>query len=54
VSAPGRVQTTRTDSLRSTEDWSITSGATTVDAVNKDLQGWFAGPKTPGLIILEV
>jgi chitin deacetylase len=36
-----------------TEDWSITTGGTTVDAVNKDLQTWFAGPKNPGLIILE-
>lgn len=37
----------------STADWSITKGATSVAAVNKSLQTWFHGPKSPGLIVLE-
>jgi hypothetical protein len=43
-----------TDIHDSTEDWRITSGTTTVDAVDKLLQGWYSGPKSPGLVILEV
>lgn len=38
----------------STEDWSIgTPSGTTYDKVTQSLNQWFAGPKTPGLIILE-
>jgi chitin deacetylase len=39
--------------LCSTEDWSIASGGTTSAAVSKNLQKWFHGPKSPGIIILE-
>jgi chitin deacetylase len=38
---------------RDTADWSITTGATSVAAVDKSLQGWLHGPKSPGLIVLE-
>ncbi|KAL0950031.1 hypothetical protein HGRIS_010039 [Hohenbuehelia grisea] len=36
-----------------TEDWSIASGGTTMQAVNSSMSQWLAGPKSPGLIILE-
>lgn len=37
-----------------TEDWSIGStGGTTPQAVETNMQKWLSGPKSPGLIILE-
>ncbi|KAI0939158.1 hypothetical protein AcV5_000652 [Taiwanofungus camphoratus] len=37
-----------------TEDWSLTTpGGTNVSAVHASLEAWYAGPKSPGLIILE-
>lgn len=37
-----------------TDDWSIgEAGGTTVEFVNANLTAWIAGPKSPGLIILE-
>ncbi|TFK55730.1 glycoside hydrolase/deacetylase [Heliocybe sulcata] len=36
-----------------TEDWSLTSGGTTMQAINSSMTQWLTGPKTPGLIILE-
>ena len=39
--------------LNSTGDWSISTGVTTLDAVEQHLQQWITGPKSPGLIILE-
>ncbi|KAF7332210.1 Chitin deacetylase [Mycena kentingensis (nom. inval.)] len=36
-----------------TEDWSLTTGGTTLKAVNTSMQAWITGPKSPGLIILE-
>ncbi|KAJ7142131.1 carbohydrate esterase family 4 protein [Mycena crocata] len=36
-----------------TEDWSLTSGGTTPQAVNSSMTKWLTGPKSPGLIILE-
>jgi hypothetical protein len=39
---------------RSTEDWSITeANGATVAEVNKNMQQWLNGPKSPGLVILE-
>ncbi|KAJ7781239.1 glycoside hydrolase/deacetylase [Mycena metata] len=37
----------------STEDWSLTTGGTTLQAINTSMNEWITGPKTPGLIILE-
>jgi hypothetical protein len=38
----------------STEDWSITeANGATVAEVNKNMQQWLNGPKSPGLVILE-
>ncbi|TFY80616.1 hypothetical protein EWM64_g3396 [Hericium alpestre] len=34
------------------EDWSMPTG-TTPDKIHAQFQGWAAGPKTPGLVILE-
>ncbi|KAJ7700092.1 hypothetical protein B0H17DRAFT_1196088 [Mycena rosella] len=36
-----------------TEDWSLTSGGTTAQAINASMTEWLTGPKSPGLIILE-
>lgn len=36
-----------------TEDWSLTTGGTTPEQVHKDMASWFAGPKSPGIMILE-
>jgi len=36
-----------------TGDWSISTGGTTLAAVEANLQKWITGPKSPGLIILE-
>jgi len=37
-----------------TDDWQLNSpGGPTPDQVSAELQGWYAGPKSPGLIILE-
>lgn len=36
-----------------TEDWSLASNGTTLQAINSSLTTWITGPKTPGLIILE-
>ncbi|KAJ6606034.1 carbohydrate esterase family 4 protein [Mycena vulgaris] len=36
-----------------TEDWSLTSGGTTAEAISKSMSEWLTGPKNPGLIILE-
>ncbi|KAJ7047372.1 hypothetical protein C8F04DRAFT_1058591 [Mycena alexandri] len=36
-----------------TEDWSLTTGGTTSQAINTSMTGWITGPKSPGLIILE-
>ncbi|KIJ57012.1 carbohydrate esterase family 4 protein [Sphaerobolus stellatus SS14] len=35
------------------EDWTIAAGKTTVPAVESSISGWYAGAKSPGLIILE-
>ena len=40
-------------SFCSTEDWSITAGATTVPKVEAQYAKWIAGPKSPGLVVLE-
>jgi len=36
-----------------TEDWSLTTGGTTPQAINASMTKWLTGPKSPGLIILE-
>ncbi|KAF7433435.1 hypothetical protein PC9H_005387 [Pleurotus ostreatus] len=36
-----------------TEDWSLTTGGTSMGAVNASMHRWLTGPKSPGLIILE-
>ncbi|KAJ8488599.1 hypothetical protein ONZ45_g13898 [Pleurotus djamor] len=36
-----------------TADWSLTTGATTMGAINSSFHGWLTGPKSPGLIVLE-
>ncbi|KIK68160.1 carbohydrate esterase family 4 protein [Collybiopsis luxurians FD-317 M1] len=36
-----------------TEDWSLTSNGTTLQAINASMTTWLTGPKSPGLIILE-
>jgi len=37
-----------------TGDWSLTSpGGTTLQAINNSFSKWLAGPKSPGLIVLE-
>ncbi|KAJ6630408.1 hypothetical protein B0H10DRAFT_1774810 [Mycena sp. CBHHK59/15] len=36
-----------------TEDWSLTTGGTTTQAVNSSMHKWLTGSKSPGLIILE-
>ncbi|KII95212.1 carbohydrate esterase family 4 protein [Plicaturopsis crispa FD-325 SS-3] len=36
-----------------TDDWSLTTGGQTMQAINSSMQGWLTGPKSPGLIILE-
>ncbi|KAJ7771364.1 hypothetical protein DFH07DRAFT_804088 [Mycena maculata] len=36
-----------------TEDWSLTTGGTTAQAINTSMTEWLTGPKSPGLIILE-
>ncbi|KAH9922819.1 uncharacterized protein BXZ73DRAFT_104051 [Epithele typhae] len=36
-----------------TADWAISTGYTTTSKVESDLAGWLAGPKSPGLIVLE-
>lgn len=36
-----------------TEDWSMATGGTTRDKIEKNMQTWLSGPKSPGLIILE-
>ncbi|KAJ7179167.1 carbohydrate esterase family 4 protein [Mycena filopes] len=36
-----------------TEDWSLTTGGTTSQAINSSMAEWLTGPKSPGLIILE-
>ncbi|KAE9410519.1 glycoside hydrolase/deacetylase [Gymnopus androsaceus JB14] len=38
---------------RDTEDWSLTSGGTTDEAIQNSMTEWLSGPKSPGLIILE-
>ncbi|KAF5389132.1 hypothetical protein D9757_004889 [Collybiopsis confluens] len=36
-----------------TEDWSLTSNGTTLQAINASMSTWLTGSKSPGLIILE-
>ncbi|OSX60407.1 carbohydrate esterase family 4 protein, partial [Postia placenta MAD-698-R-SB12] len=36
-----------------TEDWSLTTGGTNLSTVHASLAEWYAGPQSPGLIILE-
>ncbi|KAF9075809.1 glycoside hydrolase/deacetylase [Rhodocollybia butyracea] len=36
-----------------TEDWSLTTGGTTLEAISSSMNTWLTGPKSPGLIILE-
>ncbi|KAH8105816.1 chitin deacetylase [Cristinia sonorae] len=36
-----------------TSDWSIPSGGTTNEAVQKSMTQWLTGPKKPGLMVLE-
>ncbi|KZT24481.1 carbohydrate esterase family 4 protein [Neolentinus lepideus HHB14362 ss-1] len=36
-----------------TEDWSLTTGGTTMQAINQSMTQWLTGTKSPGLIILE-
>ncbi|KAF5370111.1 hypothetical protein D9758_001046 [Tetrapyrgos nigripes] len=36
-----------------TEDWSLTSNGTTLQAIQNSMTQWLTGPKEPGLIILE-
>ncbi|KIY71454.1 carbohydrate esterase family 4 protein [Cylindrobasidium torrendii FP15055 ss-10] len=36
-----------------TEDWSLTTGGTTPQAINASMTEWLNGPKSPGLVILE-
>ncbi|VDB90094.1 unnamed protein product [Peniophora sp. CBMAI 1063] len=36
-----------------TEDWSMATTDLTLQSVENSLHGWYAGPKSPGLIILE-
>ncbi|KAF8914600.1 carbohydrate esterase family 4 protein [Mucidula mucida] len=36
-----------------TEDWSMATGGTTMDAINASMTQWLTGPKSPGLVILE-
>ncbi|KAF8910686.1 hypothetical protein CPB85DRAFT_1253239 [Mucidula mucida] len=38
---------------RSTEDWSMATNGTTMQAINASMTQWLTGPKSPGLIILE-
>ena len=37
----------------STEDWSLSTGGTTPEAISASITGWLTGPKSPGLMILE-
>ncbi|KAL0573095.1 hypothetical protein V5O48_008866 [Marasmius crinis-equi] len=36
-----------------TDDWGMTAGKNTMDNLLKDMNTWLAGPKSPGLIVLE-
>ncbi|KAF9026752.1 glycoside hydrolase/deacetylase [Hymenopellis radicata] len=36
-----------------TEDWSMATNGTTMQAINASMTQWITGPKSPGLIILE-
>ncbi|KAK0468364.1 carbohydrate esterase family 4 protein [Desarmillaria tabescens] len=36
-----------------TDDWSMATGGTTMQAISDNMNKWLTGPKTPGLIILE-
>ncbi|KAL1702298.1 carbohydrate esterase family 4 protein [Schizophyllum commune] len=36
-----------------TEDWSLTTGGTTLQTINSSMHDWLTGPKSPGLIVLE-
>ncbi|KAL0064023.1 hypothetical protein AAF712_009091 [Marasmius tenuissimus] len=38
---------------RDSEDWKMTTNEKTTEALLRDMDGWLAGPKTPGLIVLE-
>ncbi|KAF8524654.1 carbohydrate esterase family 4 protein [Hysterangium stoloniferum] len=35
------------------EDWTMATNATSLQQVEAAISGWYAGPKTPGLVILE-
>ena len=37
----------------STNDWTMETGGTTLQAINTSMTKWLNGPKSPGLIILE-
>jgi len=36
-----------------TNDWTMATGGTTLQAINTSMTGWLNGPKSPGLMILE-
>ncbi|KAK1234313.1 hypothetical protein PQX77_002484 [Marasmius sp. AFHP31] len=38
---------------RDSEDWKMTTNEKTTEALLHDMDGWLAGPKSPGLIVLE-
>lgn len=40
-------------SFFSTGDWTLSTGATTLSAINASMTKWLNGPKSPGLMILE-